>query len=237
MNSIINTLNKSGLNLLKKKKIIVKDEFWYNDPLILINKNRLDEFFPTYDMTLEEQLNAFTRLLLYISVSLFLFRKNINYIYIFIFGLVFTFLIYKYSGDNPFKTNIENFYPNYRKNVKYIKPTIDNPFMNVQHNDYIKNPNREAISKLNNYNNKEINNLIDQKFNFNLYKDVSDIFGKNNSQRQFYTMPVTTIPNKQTKFANWLYNNPENCKINNNACYKNTYNNLKASSKFRNSLV
>ena len=77
MNSIINTLNKSGLNLLKKKKIIVKDEFWYNDPLILINKNRLDEFFPTYDMTLEEQLNAFTRLLLYISVSLFLFRKNI----------------------------------------------------------------------------------------------------------------------------------------------------------------
>ena len=237
MNSIINTLNKSGLNLLKKKKIVVKDEFWYNDPLILINKNRLDEFFPTYDMTLEEQLNAFTRLLFYISVSLFLFRKNINYIYILIFGLVFTFLIYKYSGNNPLKTSIENFYPNYKKNVKYVKPTINNPFMNIEHDDYIKNPNREAISKLNNYNNIEINNLIDKKFNFNLYKDVSDIFGKNNSQRQFYTMPVTTIPNKQTKFANWLYNNPENCKINTNDCYKNTYNNLKASSKFRNVLV
>ena len=237
MNSIINTLNKSGLSLLKKKKTIVKDEFWYNDINILINKNRLDEFFPTTDMTLEEQLNAVVRLLLYISIVLFLFRKNINYIYIFLFGLLFTFLVYKYSANNPLKTNVENFYSNYKKNINYVKPTIDNPFMNIEYDDYIKRPNREVISRLNNYDNEKINNLIDKKFNFNLYKDVSDIFSKNNSQRQFYTMPVTTIPNKQTKFANWLYNNPRNCKINNNACYKNIHNNLKASSNFRNSLV
>ena len=69
--------------------------------------------------------------------------------------------------------------------------------MNVQFDDYIKNPQREAISKLNNYKNPNLNKLIDEKFNYNLYKDVSDIFDKNNSQRQFYTTPVTTIPNDQ----------------------------------------
>ena len=131
MNSIIDTLNKSGLSLLKKKKTVIKDEFWYNDPSILLKKNRLDEFFPTTDMTLEEQLNSFVRLLLYLSLILFLFRKNINYIYLFLFGLVFTFLIYKYSGNHNSKTNVEDFYPYYDKTAKYIKPTIDNPFMNV----------------------------------------------------------------------------------------------------------
>ena len=237
MNSIINTLNKTGLNLLKKKNTTIRDELWYNDPYILIKKNRLDEFFPTKDMTLEEQLNAFVRLLMYLSIVLFLFRKNINYIYIFLFGLVFTFLIYKYSKNSKPKTTINDFFSNYKNSVSYVKPTIDNPFMNIKFDDYIKRPNREAISRLNNYNNKEINDLIEKKFNFNLYKDVSDIFNKNNSQRQFYTMPVTTIPNKQTKFANWLYNNPNNCKTNNIACSNNIYDNLKASSKFRNSLV
>lgn len=237
MNSIIDTLNKSGLNLLKKKKHTIKDEFWYNDISIILNKNRLDEFFPITSMTLEEQLNALVRLLLYLSIILLLFRKNINYVYLFLFGLVFTFLIYKYSKNNSKKTSVENFYPFFDKKVKYIKPTIDNPFMNIEFDDYIKRPNRETITKLNNYDNKKINKLIENKFNFNLYKDASDIFSKNNSQRQFYTMPVTTIPNKQTKFAKWLYGTPSNCKTNNTMCHNNIYDNLKYSSKYRNNLV
>ena len=237
MNSIIDAFNKSGLNLLKEKKTHVRDEFWYNNISIILDKNRLDEFFPVTTMSLEEQLNSFVRLLLYISVLLVLFRKNINYIYLFLFGLIFTFLIYKYSINNPLKTNIENFYPFYNRNIKYVKPTIDNPFMNIAFDDYLKKPNREALSKLNNYNNEEINKSIENKFNYNLYKDVSDIFNRNNSQRQFYTMPVTTIPNKQTKFAKWLYSNPKSCKTDNIHCYKNIHNNLNASSKFRNGIV
>ena len=46
---------------------------------------------------------------------------------------------------------------------------------------------------------------IDTHFYQDLFRDVSDVYGKVHSQRQFYTMPVTTIPNDQDKFANWLY--------------------------------
>ena len=42
--------------------------------------------------------------------------------------------------------------------------------------------------------------------------DVNDVFAKHNSQRQFYTMPVTDICNDQTNFAKWLYLTPPSCK-------------------------
>ena len=52
--------------------------------------------------------------------------------------------------------------------------------------------------------------VMEDQFNTNLYRDVSDLYGKSNSQRQFYQMPSTTIPNEQTKFALWCYGIPEN---------------------------
>ena len=45
-------------------------------------------------------------------------------------------------------------------------------------------------------------------------QDVDDLFGRYNSQRQFYTMPSTTVPNDQKSFAEWLYKTPETCKEN-----------------------
>ena len=53
---------------------------------------------------------------------------------------------------------------------------------------------------------------IKEKFNVNLYRDVSDLYGKNNSQRQYYTMPNTQIPNKQREFAELLYKTDKTCK-------------------------
>ena len=53
---------------------------------------------------------------------------------------------------------------------------------------------------------------IEDKFGYNLYRDVGDLYGKSNSQREFYTMPATTIPNNQTACAKWLYNTGPTCK-------------------------
>jgi hypothetical protein len=115
------------------------------------------------------------------------------------------------------------------KNI--VEPTIDNPYMNVLLTDYTENPNREALSKLNAYPNERLQKDIDDKFNYNLYRDVEDIFDRMSSQRQFYTMPVTTIPNEQGKFANWLYKTPPTCKEGNGAqCNANIYNPLRDSS-------
>ena len=189
------------------------DSFWYEDPDILINKNKFHIFFPTNKMNINEKLNSITRLSIYTTFILFMYSGNFNYFYIFILALIITYLVYK--GKKNIKTVDE--YINFKK--KIIEPTVNNPFMNILLEDYNKNPKR--IIK-----NKQKNN-INKNFNTNLYRDIDDVFNRRNSQRQFYTTPVTTIPNDQTGFSNWLYQTKQTCKEGNGTqCVKNNYNPL-----------
>ena len=87
-------------------------------------------------------------------------------------------------------------------------PTVNNPFMNI--NLITEDPTQKEPPP--SWNNEEIQEKIENKFNYNLYRDVGDLYGKNNSQRQFYTTPSTTIPNNQTAFAKWCYNTGPTCK-------------------------
>ena len=100
-------------------------------------------------------------------------------------------------------------------------PTLDNPFMNVTMKDMLnidpKNPGRPKACDTTN---PEVKKKMDEMFNHNLFKDVNDVFGKMNSQRQFYTMPNTTIPNAQDDFAKWLYLNPKTCKEDQDYCLR-----------------
>ena len=104
-----------------------------------------------------------------------------------------------------------------------ISPSNNNPFMNITLNDWEK-PNREALIKMPLANVGDIHKDINEKFNENLYRDLSDVFEKENSQRQFYTTPITTIPNQQDKFADWLYKTDKTCKEGNGyQCHINNY--------------
>ena len=173
-------------------------------------------------MTLEEQLNSVVRLSIYLSVVMYLYTFNINYVYICILTLIFTYLIYTNSS------RVKENFSTQKNNI--VIPSINNPYMNILPDDYIKNPERQAVSRLNNYKNDNIDKEINNKFNYNLYVDSSDIYGRNTSQRQFYTTPITTIPNEQGKFANWLYKTPPTCKEGNGfQCIKNNYEPLRDS--------
>ena len=79
-------------------------------------------------------------------------------------------------------------------------------------------------------NDQEIKKEIDNSFNNNLFHDVSDVWGKMNSQRQFYTNPSTQIVNDRESFQNWLSMSPETCKENQEACSKNIYEDLRNNS-------
>ena len=205
------------------------DPFWLNNPQILIDPKRFVEFFPNTNMTRVEQLNAIVRFCFYLSILLILLRQDINYIYLFLISLVLTFLIYQYDpslkGDE--KIELYDVYENRRKQPEgrnYVKPTYNNPFMNPLVTEILDNPNRDAYSKKSFINNLELNNDIEDKFAYNLYQDVDDVFGKTNSQRQFYTVPATTIPNDQGGFARWLYGRPDACKEENGyQCMLNNY--------------
>ena len=62
------------------------------------------------------------------------------------------------------------------------------------------------------YNNKGVQRVIENNFEEDLYKDVNDIFGKENSQRQFFTVPGREGIPDQSAFAKWLYETPGTCK-------------------------
>ena len=197
----------------------MSEPFWSNSIKILYSNDKLKYFFPKKNMTLEEKLNSIVRLSFYISIIMILYSKKHHFIYVWGITLILTYLIYK-NRHNTYN----DYFLDFNNNLihKYVEPTKDNPFMNILLTDYTTNPNRESISKK-----KNVNKKIKDKFNINLYKNFSDVFEKENSQRQFYTTPITTIPNKQNEFANWLYKTDKTCKEGNGfQCIKNINNPL-----------
>ena len=219
----INEYNKSDITIEEKNEIsdevkekLISDPFWLDNYKVLFAFNNLDRFFPSKNMTLVEKLNAIFRLSIYLSIGLYLVSGNYLYFYIMIIVGLFTIYIYKSQKDNIelyFNTENESFVNNVneavleRENLK-VKPTVENPFMNI--NLITDNKTKERAPS--SWNNKKIQENIEDKFGYNLYRDVGDLYGKSNSQREYYTMPSTTIPNNQTAFAKWLYNTGPTCK-------------------------
>lgn len=205
------------------------DQFWLNNPQILIDPKRFIEFYPSPLMTRVEQLNAIVRFCFYLSIVLILVKQNINYIYLFLISLVMTFLIYQYDptlkGDE--KIELYDVYENkspINQDVNFVKPSYNNPFMNILLPEILDDPTRQAYSKKSFINNLELSQDVEDKFAYNLYQDVDDVFGKTNSQRQFYTTPITTVPNDQGGFAQWCYGRPDTCKDENGyQCMLNNY--------------
>ena len=58
------------------------DSFWSNDISIIFKRQRWTEFFPTRDMSFEEQLNSISRLGIYIGIILIIWNRKIHYIFI-----------------------------------------------------------------------------------------------------------------------------------------------------------
>lgn len=177
-----------------------EDLFWFDKPSILLDIDKLKIFCPSEKMTFHEKMNAIVRLSFYLSLLLWFITKNYLYLYIFLAALLITYLLYKNNQ------HIENLLIVERKK-EFVTPDKENPFMNVLMSDYTSNPTRKTIPI-----NPTIKKEIDKGFNHNLYKDVSDVFEKSNSQRQYYTNPSTTIPNDQESFSKWLYKVPTTCK-------------------------
>ena len=81
-------------------------------------------------------------------------------------------------------------------------PTARNPFMNVLLDEIKYNPTRPPAEDSSNPANQII---LNDFFRIQWFSDPTDVFGKTQSQRQFYTMPSTSIPNDQSSYQNWLY--------------------------------
>jgi len=89
-------------------------------------------------------------------------------------------------------------------------PTARNPFMNVLIDELKYNPSRPPAASIMDPN---IRVTLDDFFKTEFARDPTDVFCRNQSQRQFITMPSTSIPNDVDSYRNWLYKIPgKTCK-------------------------
>jgi len=89
-------------------------------------------------------------------------------------------------------------------------PTARNPFMNITVDEYYYNPLRPAAASVQD---GAVKADLDEFFKTEFTRDPTDVFNRSQSQRQFVTMPVTTVPNDVGSLQDWLYKLPgKTCK-------------------------
>lgn len=164
-------------------------------------------------MSYAEKLNALFRLSLFVSVLMFALTNDQNTL-LFSVGVACVTYALNYANetkededeDEAFVgadvSRVGEEHEKVRRGVKRCTfPTRENPFMNVLMNEYTEKPRRRGACDMN----KKVSTYMKKYFDDNLYRSIDDVYHKNSSDRQFYTMPSTTIPNNQDDFARWLY--------------------------------
>ena len=89
-------------------------------------------------------------------------------------------------------------------------PTARNPFMNVLIDELKYNPGRPSAASVRD---PGIKLQLDDFFKTEFFSDPTDVFNRSQSQREFITMPSTSIPNDVDSYQKWLYGLPgKTCK-------------------------
>lgn len=187
--------------------VVPGDAIWYKDLGLFVRRAR--EFWPSRDQTFEERVNAMVRFTLYATGLVYLFNRQPRYL---AFGLVFVLVLTAVYVLRPHPPPPS---PPHQHAASVAatgsrhctRPTKDNPFGNVLLTEYADNPDRPEACMYD-----DVKDAMRQSFNHNLFRNLTDVYEKQNSQRQFYTMPNTTIPNNQNDFAQFLYGTGPTCK-------------------------
>lgn len=189
------------------------DTIWYLDPIhTFLDKNRSLEFIPGKSMNIVLQLNAAMRFVMYFSILMFILDPSFSTVFnslsiILIVGIVTAIIHLNETNEDCMKNKIMehlNIQSDPNDDIG-SKPTKDNPFMNFSFDDHINFPSRRAADPLS----SKVQEEIQVEFNKNQFHDVDDVFNRQNSTRQFYTMPCTTIVNDRESFMKACYSLPK----------------------------
>jgi len=176
-------------------------DYWFNNILVLFEN--INEFYPKKEFNNIHKVNAIARLSIYYSILIIIFGLDSIYL-----SLSFCLLLLSYFLGNEDKFNTT-------QNNKCTKPTVDNPFMNFTLSDQILNPNKPPACPIDEVRKEQI-----QKFRVNNPPDPFDLYGQMINDRNFYTMPNSTIVNDQEGFAKFLFGDFGKCKSEGKDCLK-----------------
>lgn len=189
------------------------DKVWSEDVAVLWK--RPAEFFPTADQTSEERINAFVRLALYASLASFAYNRQARSLVL--GGAAVAVITLAFRGGSgeafPVSRNSEPVQTAQARADGCTPPTKDNPFANVLLTDLKQNADRPPACAYD-----SVKADIRTHFNDGLMRNSLDVYEVENSQRQFYTMPVTNGIPDTGAFANFLYSGMKSCKSDQSAC-------------------
>jgi hypothetical protein len=202
-------------------------KIWYEDPARWFTADNFFQVVPHDSMNLAGKLNAVTRLCIYVGVSLALLMRDSRYVFIGIVALFFTAAANEY--DKAKRRDSEKFLEERDLDVVDAavcsRTTVDNPFMNPTIADLVDRPDRPKAC---NTTHPAVRAAVDRNFYARLIRPTDDLWNNQSSQREFYTVPSTTIPNDRGGFASWVYGRGPTCKEGNGTqCYRNMWRNLK----------
>lgn len=200
--------------------------FWTNDINILFQP----VLIPLDHMSIDEKLNALTRLVIFVCLIIALLLQDSRFLLLMIILIIAIVIVYQYY--NQYSVRSDTFLNSKNLNVidnqLCIKPTSENPFMNPNLTDITEDEYNSATIQACPIYSKTIDESIDKIYDESVYKNADDIYDRSIGKRQFYTVPGNKVPNDQMVFANWLYNRGKSCKENNGAkCYDNLYTDLR----------
>jgi len=197
--------------------------FWLNNPSILLDKDHITELWPHKNASMETKLNAFTRLIILLTILGFIFTRSLKILISSAISLVAIVWIYKTRKHADIKKEVnkkivkEGFTNRklYESNTnEFTNPTKKNPLMNVLLPEIKYNPKRKAAAPA-------FNPAVEEKINTSagnvgpdprLFLDLGDSISFEQSMQRFYTTANSRVANDQTAFANFLYGNMPSCK-------------------------
>ena len=159
--------------------------FWINNPRVLFKKKDILLVIPSKDMSLDEKLNALTRLSILLTF-IFVVLELYDYLSIPLVIIALTILMKMYDNKKE----------NKKEYKKKSKPSKVNPYMNYTANDF--NNDKELPTNLN-PDPLQSKQLHDE----DLYINNDNIYHNKTSERQFYKLQDQY--DKRDEFINWLY--------------------------------
>ena len=96
--------NNDGLNVMpasypqpvpSMEKQLSSTPFWINDPLVLFNREEIMDIWPAPLMSIEQKLNAISRIVILLSILGFLITKNVNILFTGAITLAIFVMMYK----------------------------------------------------------------------------------------------------------------------------------------------
>ena len=175
---------------------------WYRDPAQLFTRDTFLVFFPVEGMLLADKLNAVLRLSVYFALVMAALRQNLQFLLVPVVVGLGTAGIYEALEREAYTAGAAAAATGGgRTAAACTAPQAQNPFMNVLVTDYVQDPTRPAACDMQD---RGVQKEVNRHFEAGLYRNIEDIYGKNASDRQFYTTPSTTIPNDQEAFVKFL---------------------------------